>query len=74
MPDPIPAGDKTDNVLAYWGVEDIEGEVARLCGLGAAVHAAPANVGGETVVASVTDPWGNVIGLIHNPEFTLPEG
>ena len=74
MPDPMPAGGKADNVLTYWGVEDIDGEVARLCGLGGTVHAAPANVGGEIVVASVTDPWGNVIGLIYNPEFSLPEG
>ena len=29
MPDPMPSGDKADNVLTYWGVEDIEGEVAR---------------------------------------------
>ena len=74
MPDPMPSGDKADNVLTYWGVVNIESEVTRLCGLGAAVHAAPANVGGEIVVASVTDPWGNVIGLIYNPEFSLPEG
>tara|TARA_B100000965_G_scaffold345723_1_gene316689 strand:- start:8 stop:403 length:396 start_codon:yes stop_codon:yes gene_type:complete len=73
MPDPMPAGDKADNVLTYWGVEDIEGEVTRLCGLGGTVHAAPANVGGEIVVASVTDPWGNVIGLIYNPDFSRPE-
>ncbi len=30
------------------------------------------NVGGEIVIASVKDPWGNIIGLIYNPEFRLP--
>jgi lactoylglutathione lyase len=39
--------------------------------LGATQDKAPVNVGGEIVVASVRDPWGNVIGLIYNPEFTL---
>ena len=29
------------------------------------------NVGGDVVVASVKDPWGNVIGLIYNPDFAL---
>jgi len=38
---------------------------------GAAEHEKPRNVGGEIVVASVIDPWGNIIGLIYNPEFNL---
>jgi hypothetical protein len=25
------------------------------------------------MVASVKDPWDNVIGLIYNPDFKLPE-
>ena len=65
----VPPAGKTDNVLSYWGVEAIEPAVARLVALGASEHRKPANVGGEIVVASVRDPWGNVIGLIHNPDF-----
>ena len=61
-----------DNILAYWGVDDIETEYSRFLDLGATVHEAPQNVGGEIVVASVKDPWGNIIGLIYNPEFRLP--
>lgn len=61
-----------ENVLCYWGVEDIEAQVARLLELGASSHEAPVNVGGPIVIASLRDPWGNVIGLIHNPTFTLP--
>ncbi|MBT4721520.1 MAG: VOC family protein, partial [Rhodospirillaceae bacterium] len=38
---------------------------------GAEADSDPANVGGEIMVASVKDPWGNVIGLIYNPEFQL---
>jgi predicted enzyme related to lactoylglutathione lyase len=61
-----------DNVVTYWGVEDIQAEYERFLGLGATTHEAPQNVGGEIMVASVKDPWGNIIGLIYNPEFKLP--
>ena len=67
-----PADAKTANVLSYWGVEDIGGAVARFIELGAAPDSDPVNVGGDIMVASVKDPWGNVIGLIYNPEFKLP--
>ena len=71
MPDDTAPGDKTPNVLSYWGVEDIEAEVARFKALGATPDVDPMNVGGEIMVATVKDPWGNVIGLIFNPEFRL---
>jgi lactoylglutathione lyase len=71
LPDDTRTTDKSDNVLTYWGVEDIESGVARLIELGAREHTAPTNVGGEIVVASVLDPWGNAIGIIYNPEFAL---
>ena len=29
------------------------------------------NVGGEIIVASVYDPWKNIIGIIYNPDFKL---
>lgn len=67
------SGTKADSVFTYWGVEKIEEQYQRFLSLGATPHEAPQNVGGEVVVASVKDPWGNVIGLIHNPEFKLPE-
>ena len=60
------------NLLAYWGVENMDTEYNKLLGMGAIMHEAPQNVGGEIVVASVKDPWGNIIGLIYNPEFKLP--
>lgn len=63
---------KAESVLTYWGVEDIEAEYQRFLDLGAVPHNEPENVGGEIMVASVKDPWGNIIGLIYNPEFKLP--
>ncbi len=37
--------------------------------LGAREHAPPREVGGGIVVATVTDPFGNVFGVIENPHF-----
>ena len=62
---------KSDNVLSYWGVSDIETEFNRLIELGASVHQKPTNVGGNIIVASVKDIWENMIGIIYNPEFKL---
>ena len=64
---------KPESVLGYWGVEKIEEVYQRMLSLGAKEHEAPTNVGGELMVASVIDPWKNIIGIIYNPEFKLPE-
>jgi len=50
----------------------VETEFNRFIAIGASAHEAPENVGGEIVTATVKDLWGNVIGLIYNPEFSLP--
>lgn len=62
---------QSDNVLSYWGVEDIQDRYDHFISCGATEHEQPNNVGGELMVASVRDPWGNVIGLIYNPDFRL---
>jgi len=64
---------KADRVISYWGVEDIQKVYNHLIELGATEHEKPTNVGGELMVASVMDPWKNVIGIIYNPEFKLPK-
>ena len=56
--------------LCYWAVEDVKATAAKLIALGASEYEAPEDVGGGVVVASVKDPWGNLIGIIHNPAFT----
>ncbi len=55
--------------VTYWGVEDIEACFAKVTALGVTVHEAPKNVGGAIWVGSLYDPFGNIIGLIENPEF-----
>jgi len=69
LADDMAVDKKTTNVLSYWGVENIVEEVARFIKLGATQDIEPTNVGGEIMVATVIDPWGNAIGLIYNPEF-----
>ena len=56
-----------------WGVDEVNKEYNRFIELGATVDEELTNVGGELVVASVKDPWGNVIGIIYNPEFKIAE-
>ena len=62
---------KTENVFSYWGVEDIQKTYKHLIDLGATKHEEPNNVGGKIMVASVYDPWNNIIGIIYNPYFKL---
>lgn len=73
QPEEKPGINKSENVLSYWGVEDIQKVYNRFLELGANEHEAPTNVGGELMVATVRDPWGNLVGLIYNPYFKLPE-
>jgi hypothetical protein len=41
--------------------------------LGATSNEEPTNVGGEIMVASVKDPWENIIGIIYNPNFKIDQ-
>ncbi len=58
--------------LTYWGVADAHSAYARLLELGAKAHEPVQEVGGDILVASVIDPWGNPFGIIRNPHFKLP--
>lgn len=73
LPETDPTTNKPESVLTYWGVEDIQKEYDRLIGLGATEHEKPTNVGGEIMVATARDPWGNIIGFIYNPVFKIQE-
>ena len=60
-----------DAVVTYWGVADARAALARLVELGAKERAAVQDVGGGILVATVEDPFGNVVGIIENPHFKL---
>jgi predicted enzyme related to lactoylglutathione lyase len=59
--------------VAYWGVDNIESAFKRLSELNAEVHSEIVDVGDGIRVASVRDPFGNVIGIIENPQFRFSE-
>ena len=71
QPEEKPVGGKTANSVAYWGVDDIDAAYNHFLKAGAEAHEGPQDVGGDIKVATVKDPWGNVIGLICNPHFKL---
>ena len=53
--------------VGYWHVEDIEKSLELLLDAGAETQQAVRDVGGGKLVATVTDPDGNVIGLVQSP-------
>ncbi|MGZ4546886.1 MAG: VOC family protein [Blastococcus sp.] len=52
--------------VAYWQVSDIEAKLAEVAAAGATVKEAPHDVGGSRLVATFTDPDGNVLGLLQD--------
>ena len=70
--DPDAAGvTRGNNAIAYWGVPNAQAALQRLLELGAQPRGEVRDVGGGIRVATVADPFGNVIGLIENPNFKL---
>jgi predicted enzyme related to lactoylglutathione lyase len=70
IPDAKPGG---SGVVAYWGVDDIDAEYARLLELGAKPHEPVKGVGGQIRTGTVLDPFGNIFGIIYNPEFKIED-
>lgn len=54
--------------VAYWHVPDIEAKLAEVTAAGATVKESPRDVGGGRLVATFTDPDGNVLGILEDPE------
>jgi predicted enzyme related to lactoylglutathione lyase len=52
--------------VAYWHVSDIEAKLAEVTAAGATVKESAHDVGGGRLVATVTDPDGNVLGLLQD--------
>lgn len=71
LPEENPVIEKSESSVTYWGVEDVQKIFEKFIELGAKVHEEPHDVG--VIVASVKDPWGNIIGIIYNPHFKLPQ-
>jgi predicted enzyme related to lactoylglutathione lyase len=52
--------------VAYWHVPDIEAKLAEVTAAGASIKESPRDVGGGRLVATFTDPDGNVLGLVQD--------
>jgi predicted enzyme related to lactoylglutathione lyase len=65
---PAPS-DKPAGVAAYWAVDDVEAAFQRLLDLGATAHEAPRTWGEGFTTASVIDPFGNILGVMHNVHY-----
>ena len=60
-----------DGGVAYWRVQEIDSAVSRFVAAGAGMVSEAKDVGDGIKVATVSDPFGNSIGLIENPHFDL---
>lgn len=58
-------------VVAYWGVTNAETAFQHALRHGAGEHEPLQEVGGGIKVATVTDPFGNLFGIIENPHFKI---
>jgi predicted enzyme related to lactoylglutathione lyase len=52
--------------VAYWKVADIEKKLAEVTAAGATLKEPARDVGGGRLVATVTDPDGNVLGVVQD--------
>ena len=55
--------------VAFWGVPRIDAAVEHFVNAGAMLKTAVQDVGEGIRVATVADPFGNLMGLIENPHF-----
>jgi len=68
-PDPTDGQPGPGGSTAFWGVDDAASAFDRLVQLGASAVSPTKDVGDGIKVATVADPFGNLIGLIENPHF-----
>lgn len=64
---PFPAG--AGGVIVYWHTDDLAGTLARLLEAGAAPLLPVTEQGEGFVTASVVDPFGTVLGIMHNAHY-----
>lgn len=56
-------------VIMYWHVDDVETLFEKLIDMGAEEYEPVTHRGQGFITASVTDPFGNVLGIMYNPHF-----
>lgn len=71
VPDNTESKSKIEGVVTYWGVKDAKKSFQKLLESGAVVHENFQDVGEGILVGAVKDPFGNIFGIIENPNFSL---
>jgi len=72
MPFERPVGIVPKPLATYWGVDDIEASYRELIDThGATAHSDIKDVGGGVQIATLKDPFGNILGIVYNPNFRL---
>jgi predicted enzyme related to lactoylglutathione lyase len=66
---PPGAGTRPSGAIMHWHVDDLEATLARLLELGATEYQPLTPRGEGFVTAAVVDPFGNVLGIMHNPHY-----
>jgi predicted enzyme related to lactoylglutathione lyase len=69
--DDLEEGKRWSGMVAYWGVGDAQAAYEHVLELGAREHEPVQDVGGGVKVATVLDPFANILGIIENPQFDL---
>ncbi len=68
-----PRATASSGPIAYWGVEDADEALTKLLAAGAHEQNPVQDVGDGIRLGSVIDPFGNTLGFIKNPLFSLQE-
>lgn len=53
----------------FWHVDDVTATLEKLLTTGAKEHQGPTDRGAGFTTASVVDPFGNILGIMHNPHY-----
>jgi hypothetical protein len=69
VPDSAAAPMRAEAGIAYWGVANAQQTFDRLVALGAVAVEPIEDVGGGVKIGAVRDPFGNLFGVVENPEF-----
>lgn len=66
---PAGAGTGPGGAVVYWHVDDVSAALGRLLSLGAKEYEPLTERGAGFVTASVTDPFGNILGVMYNRHY-----
>ena len=66
---PAGAGNQPGGAVVFWHVDDLAATLEKLIAMGATEYEPLTQREAGFVTASVVDPFGNVLGVMHNPHF-----